>query len=103
MQRWILLGLSLVCFIIVFTTKSAFALGVGLLVGSVATVGFILSLAAERISSVSRPDTAMAAPEQLLVMSAQRAAAKPAAQPAAQNPQAQISAPERSAAIRRED
>jgi len=73
MLRWILLGLTILCFIIVFMTKSALLLGLALLVGIVAFIGFIFSLAAERISSVSRPDTSMASVEHLAAMGPRRA------------------------------
>jgi len=79
MLRWILLGLTLLCFALVFTTKSALLLGVALLVGIVAFIGFIFSLAAERISSVSRPDTSMASVEHLAAMRPRRAAKPPQA------------------------
>jgi len=77
MLRWILLGLTILCFVIVFTTKSALLLGLALLFGLVGFIGFIFSLAAERISSVSRPDTSMASAEHLASMGPRRAA-KPA-------------------------
>jgi len=77
MLRWILLGLTILCFTVVFTTKSALALGLSLLLGIIAFVGFIFSLAAERISSVSRPDTSMASVEHLAAMGPRRLA-KPA-------------------------
>ena len=79
MLRWILLGLTLLCFALVFTTKSALLLGIALLVGIVAFVGFIFSLAAERISSVSRPDTSMASAEHLAAMGPRHAAKPPQA------------------------
>ena len=77
MLRWILLGLTILCFIVVFSTKSAMLLGLALLSGIVAFVGFIFSLAAERISSVSRPDTSMASVEHLAAMGPRRAKPTP--------------------------
>ena len=74
MLRWILLGLTILCFAVVFTTKSALLLGIALLAGIVAFIGFIFSLAAERISSVSRPDTSMASADHLAAMGPRRAA-----------------------------
>ena len=73
MLRWILLGLTILCLIIVFTTKSAALLGIALLFGVGAFIGFIFSLAADRISSVSRPDTSMASIEHLAAMGPRRA------------------------------
>ena len=77
MLRWILVGLTILCLTIVFTTKSAALLGIALLLGIFAFIGFIFSLAAERISSVSRPDTSMASVEHLAAMSPRRAAKAP--------------------------
>lgn len=81
MLRWILLGLTILCFVVVFTTKSVPLLGVALLLGIAGFIGFIFSLAADRISSVSRPDTSMASPEQLVAMRPRRAAAPRAPAP----------------------
>lgn len=78
MLRWISLGLTLVCAVIVMTTKSAFALGIALLIGMVTFIAFVLSLAGDRVSAVSRPDTSMATPEQLAAMNPARRA-RPAA------------------------
>ncbi|WP_306581441.1 hypothetical protein [Dokdonella sp.] len=78
MLRWILLAIGLLCFVVVMTTRSALALGIALPVGLIAFIGFILALVGDRVSSVSRPETSMASPEQLAAMSGARAA-KPAA------------------------
>lgn len=83
MLRWILLGLSLVCLVVAFTTKSVFALGVVMLVGVVAVVGFVISLLADRVSAVTRPDTAMAPREHLAVLAARSQAKSSAPVPAA--------------------
>ncbi len=68
MARWILLLLALIGFAITFTTKSAGLLGLGLLLGSVGGVGFVLALAADRIAANSRPDSAMASVEDLAAL-----------------------------------
>ncbi|MBC6942865.1 MAG: hypothetical protein DWB45_09095 [Xanthomonadales bacterium] len=87
MLRWILLALGLLCTVVVFTTKSALALGLALLVGLIAFIGFVLTLAGDRVSSVSRPDTSMASPEQLAAMTSRRTPVTPPA-PAEREPRA---------------
>jgi hypothetical protein len=68
MVRWLLLAATILGFIFVFTTRSPVLLGVGLLLGIGSFVGFVFSLAAERVSANSRPDTAMASPTDLAAM-----------------------------------
>ncbi|MBX3688002.1 hypothetical protein [Dokdonella sp.] len=97
MLRWILLGLSLVCLVVALTTKSAFALGIVMLVGLVAVCGFIFSLLSDRVSSVLRPETSMASSEHLAALAArsktrQDARPNPAA-PALNPPESPTQAP----------
>ncbi|HEU4663761.1 MAG TPA: hypothetical protein VFS55_07005 [Dokdonella sp.] len=68
MIRWLLLAATLVGFGFVFTTRSPVLLGVGLLLGIGGFIGFVFSLAADRVSANSRPDTAMASPAELAAM-----------------------------------
>ncbi len=81
MLRWILLGLTILCSVVIFTTKSALALGLALLAGTVCGIGFVLVLIADRVSSVSRPDTAMASVEQLAALRPRTPAAPRPSQP----------------------
>lgn len=78
MIRWLLLAATILGFGFVFTTRSPALLGVGLLLGIVGFIGFVFSLAADRVSASSRPETAMASPTELAAMR------KPAARPRAQ-------------------
>ncbi|MGN6519711.1 MAG: hypothetical protein ACTHK2_09840 [Dokdonella sp.] len=75
MVRWLLLAATILGFIFVFTTHSPMLLGIGLLLGIVGFIGFVFSLAAERVSANSRPETSMASPTDLAAMR------KPAARP----------------------
>jgi|GEM_PF-5097933 len=65
MARWILLALMLLGCVLVFTTHSAFVLGIGLLAAISGAVGFVLVLASDRIAANARPEVAMASPEDL--------------------------------------
>jgi hypothetical protein len=75
MIRWLLLAATILGFVFVFTTRSPTLLGVGLVLGIVGFIGFVFSLAADRVSASSRPETAMASPTELAAMR------KPAARP----------------------
>lgn len=77
MARWILLALTILGFVLVFTTHNALVLGIGLLAGIVGFIGFAMTLAADRIAANSRPDVAMASPDDL------KALRKPPARPGA--------------------
>lgn len=84
MLRWILLALAVLGLAFAFTTHSAAVLGLALLASLVGVVGFLFSLAAGRIASNARPDTAMASVEELVALGKRRAAARapaPGAQP----------------------
>lgn len=68
MFRWILLVLALLGLVLAFTTKSPGLLGLGLLLGLVGSVGFVLALAADRVAANARPDMAMASAEELVAL-----------------------------------
>lgn len=58
-MRWILIAMILVGFILAFLTRSPGVLGLGLIIGFIGTFGLVFSIAGERISENSRPDTTM--------------------------------------------
>lgn len=68
MIRWILLFATILGFVFVFTTHSPVVLGIGLLLGIGGFFGLVLSLASDRVSANSRPDTAMASTTELAAM-----------------------------------
>lgn len=68
MLRWILLLLALVGLVVTFTTKSPGLLGLGLLLGLVGGIGFVLAMAADRVAANTRPDSAMASVEDLAAL-----------------------------------
>lgn len=68
MARWIMLGLTILGFAIVFTTTSTGLLGLGLLLGLVGFVGFVFALAADRISASARPEATMATVDDIHAM-----------------------------------
>lgn len=76
MFRWIMLVLAVVGLALVFTTKSPAVLGLALLSSLVGTTGFIFSLAADRVASNARPDTAMASIEELAALGKRHGAAR---------------------------
>jgi hypothetical protein len=80
MARWIMLASTILGFVLVFTTRNALVLGIGLLAIVIGIVGFIMALAADRVAANSRPDVAMASPEDLRAL---RTPARPVAKPAA--------------------
>lgn len=65
MSRLFWLLLALVGCALTFTAKSPGLLGIGLLLGIVGFLGFVLALAASRVSASARPETAMASVEDL--------------------------------------
>lgn len=86
MARWIMLGLTILGFTIVFTTRSPGLLGLGILVGLVGFVGFVFALAADRVSASARPEATMASVDDIHAMRRRTparpvVAAKPAAPP----------------------
>jgi hypothetical protein len=80
MARWILLGMTILGFGIVFTTHNPTALGIGLLLGIIGFFGFIVALAADRIAANARPDAAMASGQDIMAMR-KAIPARPAAAP----------------------
>jgi len=76
MARWILLGMTILGTVVVFTTHNGVLLAIALLMTLVGFVGLVLSLAAGRIASTSRPELAMASREDMMAMR------KPLARPA---------------------
>ncbi|MCK9538977.1 hypothetical protein [Dokdonella sp.] len=66
MTRWILLLVGLAGLVLVFAGPTGTWVGIGLLLGLVGLVGFVLALAAARIEAGARPDSAMATPEELV-------------------------------------
>lgn len=68
MARWILLGMTILGTVVVFTTHNAALLAIALMITLVGFVGFVFSLAASRIASTSRPELAMASREDMMAM-----------------------------------
>lgn len=68
MTRWILLGMTILGFVVVFTTHSPALLLIALLVGIIGFVGFVVSLAADRVAANARPEVAMASHEDIAAM-----------------------------------
>jgi hypothetical protein len=68
MARWLMLGLTTLGLVVVFTTKSPGWLGTGLLFGIVGFFGFVLALAADRVSASARPESSMAAVDDLAAL-----------------------------------
>ena len=65
MTRWIMIALVLIGTIFAFITKSPGVLGFSLLLVLVGLFGVVMSIAADRVSSNTRPETAMLQPEVL--------------------------------------
>lgn len=63
MARWILLGLAVLGFGLSFAAKTPGILGLGLLLGLIGLGGFVVSMAAARVSAAARPETMMASIE----------------------------------------
>ncbi len=56
-MRWILLFVAIAGFAVAFTTKSPAVLGIALVVAVICSLGFVLALAAARISSNAQPES----------------------------------------------
>jgi hypothetical protein len=65
MARLLLLFLTIIGLVLMFTAKSAGLLGLGLLLGIVGFFGLVLALAAARVSASARPETSMASVEDI--------------------------------------
>lgn len=87
MARWILLGMTILGTVVVFTTHNGALLAIALLMTLIGFVGFVLSLAAGRIASTSRPELAMASREDMMAMR------KPLVRPASTAQQTRASVP----------
>lgn len=84
MSRWLMLGLTILGVILIFTTRNPGILMLGLLCGVVGFFGFILALAADRVSASSRPETSMVAIDDLASM--RKPHVRPPARPVAAAP-----------------
>lgn len=84
MTRWIMLVLTILGFALIFSTKSAALLAIGLLLAVVGFCGFVMSLLADRVSASARPETSMASTEDLVALRRPR---KPVAPPPAKTDQ----------------
>lgn len=78
MTRWIMLVLTILGFALMFSTKSAALLAIGLLFAVVGFCGFIMSLLADRVSASARPETSMASTDDLIALRRPRKPAPPA-------------------------
>lgn len=65
MSRLFWLAMTVIGFVLAFIAKSAGVLGIGLLLGIVGFFGFVLAMAAARVSASARPETSMASVEDL--------------------------------------
>jgi hypothetical protein len=83
-MRWILLGLTILGFALTFIAKTPGLLAIGIVLGFVGLFGLVFSIAADRVASGARPDTAMLTSEDLAAMRARREAAAKAAAAAPQ-------------------
>lgn len=83
MARWITLGLTLLGFALVFSTKSPGLLGLGLLLSLVGIVGFVFALAAARVSASARPEASMVIGEDVAALRRRKAATAQGDAPAA--------------------
>ena len=60
MARLLLLLVTIVGLVLVFTARSAGLLGLGMLLGIVGFFGLVLAMAAARVSASARPESSMA-------------------------------------------
>jgi hypothetical protein len=72
MMRWIMLGLTILGFALAFAAKSAGLVAFGIVLGFVGLFGMVFSMAADRVSASARPESAMAAVEDLAAMRTRR-------------------------------
>lgn len=79
MARMVWLLMFVVGFALAFATRSPLLLGVGIVLGLVGTFGFVLALAAARVSANARPETSMASIEDLAALRKDRPAPASAA------------------------
>jgi len=76
-MRWLLLVLSVVAVTLKKIAKGPLLLAVGLVLGFIGFFGFIVALAADRVSASTRPETAMLGAEDLAAMRARQTGARP--------------------------
>ncbi|MEP7043746.1 MAG: hypothetical protein ABI843_11830 [Dokdonella sp.] len=75
MTRWIMLALTVLGLALAFGAKTPGLLGIGLLLVLIGIVGFVFALAADRVAANARPESSMAAIEDLAALRRKRAAA----------------------------
>ncbi len=68
MTRWIMIAFTVGGFLTAFMTRSPGLLGIALMLGFIGLFGVVMSIAADRVSSNMRPETAMLQPEVLAVL-----------------------------------
>ncbi len=68
MARWIMLGLTILGAALMFSTKSVGLLSIGLLCAVVGFFGFVFVVVADRVSASARPETSMAAADDLAAL-----------------------------------
>ena len=85
MTRWIMIALALIGLVMAFLTRSPGVLGFSLLLVLIGLFGLVMSVAADRISANTRPETAMLQPDVLAAIreraKAQASAAEGSAAP----------------------
>jgi len=84
MTRWIMIAMTVIGVLMAFVTKSPAVLGIGLLLAFIGLFGTVMSIAADRISSGTRPETAMLQPEVIAAIR-ERARVQASATPARGN------------------
>lgn len=87
-MRWIMLGLTILGFALAFIARSPGVLALGIVLGFVGLFAMVFSMAADRIASRARPDTAMLTTEDLAALRARREAAAKSAAAATTRPAA---------------
>lgn len=87
-MRWIMLGLTILGFALAFIARSPGVLALGIVLGFVGLFAMVFSMAADRIASRARPDTAMLTTEDLAALRARREAAAKSAAAATTRPPA---------------
>ena len=84
MTRWIMIALGIAGFAIAFVTKSPGMMGLGVVLGFIGMIGAVFAIAADRVSSNTRPESAMLSTDDLAAIKA-RANAQAARMAAARN------------------
>lgn|SRR5690606_2264557 len=68
MARWIMIALTVTGLVMAILTRSPGVLGLALVMTVVGLFGTVFSLAADRISASSRPDSTMLSPDVLMAV-----------------------------------